>query len=54
MRDKSIIRGDLYKKLRQLGMNLPNVVKLVKKHEKRDISLMDILEKCGEVEYVKS
>lgn len=50
MRDKSIIRGELYKKLRILGMNLPNAIKLVKKHEKRDISLMDILEKCGEVE----
>ena len=54
MRDKYIIRGELYKQLRQLGMNLPTAVKSVKKYEKGDISLMDILKKCGTVEYVKS
>lgn len=54
MRDKSIIRGDLYKKLRQLGMNLPKAVKTVKRYERGDMTIMDILESCGEVEYVKS
>lgn len=54
MRDKSIIRGDLYKKLRQLGMNLPKAVKTVKRYERGDMTIMDILESCGKVEYVKS
>ena len=50
MRDKYIIRGELYKKLRELGMNLPKAVKAVKRYERGDITIMDILEKCGEVE----
>ena len=54
MRDKYIIRGELYKQLRQLGMNLPTAVKSVKRHERGDITIMDILKSCGEVEYVKS
>ena len=54
MRDKSIIRGDMYKKLRQLGMNLPKAVKTVKRHERGDISIIEILEECGTVEYINS
>ena len=54
MRDKDIIRGDMYKKLRQLGMNLPTAVKSVKRHERGDMTIMDILKSCGEVEYIKS
>ena len=54
MRDKSIVRGDLYKKLRQLGMNLPKAVKTVKRYERGDISIIEILEECGTVEYINS
>ena len=54
MRDKDIIRGDMYKKLRQLGMNLPKAVKTVKRYERGDMTIMDILKSCGEVEYIKS
>ena len=50
MRDKSIVRGDLYKKLRQLGMNLPKAVKTVKRYERGDISIIEIL--SGIVTYV--
>lgn len=53
MRDKSIIRSELYKKLRQLGMNLPNAVKAVKRYERGDIYLTDILEECGTVEELR-
>lgn len=53
MRDKSIIRGDLYKRLRKLGMNLPSAVKAVKRYERGDIYLMDILEECGTVEELR-
>lgn len=54
MRDKDIIRSELYKKLRQLGMNLLNATKTVKRYERGDMTIMDILKNCGEVKYVKS